>query len=101
MQQLKPVIYRVSAFARSGDGAVQPFLVEISAPEDTGEGDSVCSVSCPYLRAKPFSIFGVDHRQALELSRRFIVSNLDHMNVCLADADGNPVELPPVPTVHN
>jgi len=98
MERLRPIIYRVSAFARREDGTVQPFLAEVSAPEDTGKGDSVCSVSCPYLRAKPFSIYGIDDKQAIELSRRFIESNLEHMNVCLVDADGSPVELPPVPT---
>ena len=67
------------------------------APEDSGEGDSVCQLACPFLPAKPFSIFGVDHEQALELSRRFVEASLEHMNACLVDADGKPLSLPPVP----
>lgn len=96
MEQLGPVIYSFSAFVRSKDGTVHPFLVEISAPQDSGKGDSLCSVSCPFLRTKPFSVFGIDHTQAVELSRRFVEANLEHMNARLLEADGRPVELPPV-----
>jgi hypothetical protein len=94
---MKQPIYSFSAVVRGEDGTEHPFHVEIAAPEDTGEGDSVCMVSCPFLRAKPFSIFGVDHAQAVELSRRFIEINLEHLAGHLVDADGAPVELPPVP----
>ena len=97
MEQLKSVVYRVSAFVRREDGLREEFSMEISAPEDSGEGDSVCQLSCPFLRAKPFSIFGVDHQQALDLSRRFVEANFEHMNACLVDAGGKPVQLPPVP----
>ena len=89
-------MYSFSAFVRSKEGTVHPFLVKISAPEDSGKGDSVCSVSCPFLRAKPFSIFGVDHTQAIELSCRFIEANLEHLDACLLDANGRSIDLPPV-----
>ena len=98
MEQLGPIIYRVAAFARSEDGTVQPFVAEVSAPEDSGKGDSVCAVSCPYLRAKPFSIYGVDHSQAVELSRWFIERSLADMSVGLVDSEGEPTALPPLPT---
>jgi len=97
MEQLNSVIYRFSALARGEDGSRKEFSVEISVPEDSGEGDSVCQLSCPFLRAEPFSIYGVDHEQALELSRRFVEASLEHMNVRLVDADGRTVRLPPVP----
>ena len=97
MEQLKSVVYRFSAFVRREDGSRVEFSMEIFAPEDSGEADSVCQLSCPFLRAKPFSIFGVDHQQALDLSRRFVESNFEQMNACLVDADGKPVQLPPVP----
>jgi hypothetical protein len=89
-------MFRVSAFVREEDGKVLPFLVEVSAPQDSGKGDSFCTVSCPFLRAKPFSIFGVDHAQAVERSRRFVELNLEHMNVDLIDANGDSIELPPM-----
>ena len=92
-------MYSFSAFVRRKDGTVQPFHVEISAPKDSGKGDSVCSVSCAFLRAKPFSIFGVDHSQAAELSRRFVEANLEHLSARLLDVDGRPVELPPVSAI--
>lgn len=97
MEQLKSVVYRFSAFARREDGSREEFAMEISALEDSGKGYSVCHLSCPFLRSKPYSIHGVDHRQALELSRRFVEINLEHMNACLVDADGEPMELPPIP----
>jgi hypothetical protein len=99
MEQLKPVVYRFSGFACLEDGSREELSVEISAPEDSGEGDSVCALSCPFLRTRPFSIFGVDRQQALELSRRFVEASLDHMNARLVDADGKTIALPPVPTL--
>ena len=96
MEQLKSVVYRFSGHVRLEDGSLEALSMEIFAPEDSGEGDSVCQLSCPFLRAKPVSIYGVDHQQALELSRRFVESNLEHMNATLVDADGKTLELPPV-----
>lgn len=97
MEQLKSVAYRFSAFARAADGTLTEFCVAISPPEARGEGDSFCHILCPFLRAKPFTIYGVDHEQALDLSRRFVELSLEHREVELVDADGRPVPLPPVP----
>lgn len=90
-------MYRFSAFARSKDGTTDVLSVAISAPADSGEGDSVCLLCCPLLGAKPISIYGVDHEQALELSRRFVEASLEYMDATLVDAEGRPIELPPVP----
>jgi len=97
MEQLKSSVYRFSGFVRLEDGSREALSMEIFAPEDSGEGDSVCRLTCPFLRAQPFAIFGVDHAQALELSRRFVEASLEHMNATLVDADGKTIELPPVP----
>ena len=97
MEQLKSVVYRFSAFVRREEGSREEFSVEICAPEFSEFGDSVCRLLCHFLREKPFWIYGVDHDQALELSRRFVEANFEHMNACLVDADGEPVQLPPVP----
>lgn len=58
MEQLTPITYRFSAFARSVEGTAQPFLLEISEPKEDGDGVCTCSVSCPFLRAKPYRIHG-------------------------------------------
>ena len=97
MEQLDQPVYRFDGFARRENGTIEPISIAIFAPKDSGKGDSVCLLCCPFLRAKPFSIHGVDHDQALELSRRYIEWDLGYMNACLVDADGEPVELPPVP----
>lgn len=81
------------------DGEQAALTVAIAAPEESGLGDSICRGYCSFLDATPFTIYGVDHQQALELSRRFIESNLEHMNAYLVDAEGRRVELPPVPPV--
>lgn len=98
MEQLDAAIYRFACFVRSKDGIRHPLTVAISAPAESGEDDSVCLLSCPFLRTKPFSIYGVDHNQALELSIRFVETSLEHMNATLVDADGNAIELPAAPT---
>lgn len=94
MEQLKPVVYRFSAFACLEDGSREEASIEIFAPEDSGEGDSVCALSCLFLRTRPFSIYGVDDQQALDLSRRFVEASLEHMNARLVDVDGKPIALP-------
>ena len=99
MEQLGQVIYRFSAFARLTDGSLRDFWVEIASPEECSEWESVCRVSCPFLRDAPFHIRGVDAEQALELARRFIESMLED-DVQLVDAEGRPVKLPPVPDVN-
>jgi hypothetical protein len=99
MEQLGPIACEFSAFVRREDGSPAEFSFAISHPRDSGEGDSVCSVFCPFLRTKPYQIYGVDHEQALQLSRRFIEINLECRNLALVDAQGQPLELPPVPTV--
>ena len=97
MEKLKNIVYRFEGFARSEDGGLSELSVAISAPEDSGKGDSVCLLYCSYIDATALSIYGVDHDQALELSRRFVEASLEHMNVTLVDAEDKPIDLPPVP----
>ncbi len=97
MEQLEQPIYRYTGFVRSENGAIEPVSIAIFAPTDSGRGDSVCRLCCPFLRTKPFSIYGVDHDQALELSRRYVEMDLEYMNASIVNADGTPIELPAVP----
>ncbi|MEQ8832706.1 MAG: hypothetical protein RLW87_23070 [Alphaproteobacteria bacterium] len=69
----------------------------ITSPRDSGMGESVCSTFIPFLRAKPFRIYGVDHEQALELSHRLIESMIAAQDFEVVDGDGVPVALPPLP----
>ena len=97
MEQLEQPIYRYTGFVRSEYGNIEPISIAIFTPTDSGKGDSVCRLCCPFLRTKPFSIYGVDHDQALELSRRYVEMDLEQVNATLVDADGTPIELPAVP----
>jgi hypothetical protein len=97
MEQLDQPVYQFDGFVRSEKGTIEPISIAVFAPTDSGKGDSVCLLCCPFLRTKPFSIYGVDHDQALELSRRYVEMHMEYMNACIVDADGKPVELPPVP----
>lgn len=97
MEQLEHIVYRFKGFARNKDGGLVELSVAISAPADSGKGDSVCLLSFPLLREKPFSIYGVDHDQALELSRRFVEIGLENQILTLVNTGGRAVDLPPVP----
>jgi hypothetical protein len=97
MEQLENIVYRFTGFVRTKDGTTEAISVAISAPRYSGKGDSVCLLFYPFLRAKPFSIYGVDHDQALELSRRFVEADLENADARLVDDSGSSVELPPVP----
>lgn len=96
MEQLDSIAYEFSAFVRGEAEALTEFSFVISKPRDSGEGDSVCAIACPFLRAEPFQIYGGDDDQALELSLRFIEVNLEHRNLKLVNERGQPVELPPL-----
>jgi len=97
MEQLEKPVYRFNGFVREENGDIEPISVDIFAPKDSGKDDSVCLLSCPYLRTKPFLICGVDHAQALELARQYVLWCLEYGNADLVDADGAAVDLPPVP----
>jgi len=58
-------------------------------------GHCSCEVQCPYLRQKPFLIFGVDPFQAANLSIEFIQMLLKD-RADLFDFGGAPLTLPPI-----
>ena len=72
----------------------KPLSVCISSPIKSSAGDYVAMVSCPYLDAEPFSIYGIDSEQALRLALRFVERSLEHMNARLVDTEGRSVALP-------
>lgn len=95
MEQLNQTILEFGAFAKGGDEGVAPFVLKVSYPEyDEGRG-FFCRVICPYLREKPYLIFGVDEAQACELSIDFIRQML-RGQAELVDSDGAPIELPEI-----
>lgn len=97
MEPLEPTSYRFSAFARREDGTLTEVSVAIACPRVDTDGIAGCKVFIPFLRAKPFEIFGIDDEQALELSHRFILSMTEAQDFELVDGDGVPVALPPLP----
>lgn len=96
MEPLDSISYRFSAFARREDGTLTAFDVAIACPRVDSDGISGCKVYIPFLRAKPFEIFGIDDDQALELSHRFILSMTEAQDFEVVDEDGVPVALPPL-----
>ena len=95
MEQLESIIFRFNAFGRQDDGSREEFTVIISAPEDSGEGDFFCYMSCPFFQANVFKMYGYDHEQVLENSINLVKVTLRELNARLVDGDGNEVQLPP------
>ena len=95
MEQLKQTILEFDAFALGGDKDVAPFVLKVFSPEHDERRGFFCRVICPYLREKPYLIFGADEAQACELSIDFIRQMLEGQAE-LVDADGAPVELPEI-----
>lgn len=89
-------VYRFAAQVRREGRRNEAFHVSIFPPEQTEAGDSVCSLSCLYLGERPFSIYGIDPAQVLQLAHRFVEISLEHMNARLVDAEGRLVDLPPI-----
>ena len=96
MEQLKSIGYSFSGWVREEGDSLQKLDIAISDPEPSGKGDSVCQLLCPFFRATPYSIYGVEHDQALELSRQFVETRLRYRNAGVTDDGGNEIFLPPV-----
>jgi hypothetical protein len=98
LEQQKSVVYEFRCLAEIGGQDTKPFSVRINAPTKSSAGDYATTVSCPYLRTKSFSIYGIDSEQALTLALRFIERSLEHLNVRLVDSEGRTVALPSIET---
>ena len=91
---MKPRTYKFEAVARFPDGREEPFVAEtIDSGYREGYGH-YCTILCPALLEKPYTLYGVDDEQALELAVGFVRNMLGHGNVELIDAQGNKVGLP-------
>lgn len=89
------VVMMFEAFAEDAEGNVAPFRLVIRLPLYDPNRGYFCSVECPYLREKPFLIFGVDEDQACELAAGFVPRLLEG-RVRLIDDEGNEVTIPEV-----
>lgn len=90
MEPSSDMILEFECRAESGEGAVSPFVLRVSAARGY-----FCRVHCPYFRETPFLIFGVDEAQACKLSRDVIQQMLADETL-LVDADGNEIPLPEI-----
>ena len=82
---------------KGGDGIVVPFSLGVSQPGyEEGHG-YYCVVKCPYIREKPFKIFGAHEKQACELSISFIRELVFDQKAHLVDAQGHEVSIPEIP----
>ena len=97
MEPSSDMILEFECRAESGDGAVSPFVLRVSAPEYDDARGYFCRVHCPYFRETPFLIFGVDEAQARQLSIEFI-ERLLAGETRLVDDDGRDVALPTLPS---
>jgi len=97
MEQLKQNILVFEAFAKGGDDAVVPFLLRISQPGYEESHGYYCIVECPFIRVKPFKIFGAHEEQACELSITFIRQLVVDQKAFLVDAQGHEVSIPAIP----
>ena len=62
-------------------GRLEPFLLRISVPTPSDEGDYLCKVHAPALLQRDAEIFGVDAAQAHELALQFVKSMLGDAKV--------------------
>jgi len=88
------MILDFKAMVKGGDGSVVPFSLQIRAPRYDENRGYCCEIACPYLTDKNFLIFGVDEKQARELSYAFIGQRLADENVLLVDEEGHDVSVP-------
>lgn len=86
--------YRLSAWVRARDGTVTPFTLEVAAPEEHPDGGWGCVVTCAIMPFNGKPLFGVDGRQALALALWITNNQLQHKELELIDAGGNPIALP-------
>ena len=94
MEQLKRLILSFEASAERHDGTVVPFSLRVYEPELDEKLGDFCFIECPFIRQRPFRIFGVDQEQACELSVKFINWMLEYDVVRLMDAQGQEVHIP-------
>lgn len=93
MTPLSREFFRFEAYAEKENGSVVPLAVWISQPEFDGDICCYCLVICPFIRLKPFFIFGVDEKQARELSFEFIRSLILHKSQRILDSSGREITL--------
>jgi hypothetical protein len=98
MEQLGNIILNFEALVDEGVGTPIPFTLRISEPQFEEDGTAYCRIDCPYLRAKPFLIFGVDEEQSIELAITFVRKSIDAKNAKLTDENGAETAIPEIDT---
>lgn len=88
-------IVDISCIARERNGGESAFSLKVGVPFFDPKRGCGCEVLCPYLREKPFLIFGVDPYQAASLSLEFIERLLEGRAILLT-FEGAPLSLPSV-----
>ena len=70
---MKEVVVELRGNKEEPGGSIIPVSAKIYSPEKTrGHKDHYCLVSCPHILDSDKKIVGVDAKQALELSIKFI-----------------------------
>lgn len=94
MEQLKRLVLSFEANAERHDGSVVPFSLRVYEPELDEKLGYFCFIECPFIRQRPFRIFGEDQEQACELSITFINRMIEGDVVLLTDAQGQEIQIP-------
>ena len=85
-------VYELHAFIEDDTGGRRPFHLNISKPRPTeGHDDYHCIVASAELYKRPINIYGVDEKQAYQLSFDFVRSVLEGRRI--VDKDGNEVHM--------
>jgi len=96
MEQLKRPVLFFEADAERHDGTVVPFSLRIHDPEPGEDLGYFCFIECPFIRQRPFRIFGEDQEQACELSVKFINLMIEDDVVRLLDGRGQEIQIPEI-----
>jgi len=81
------------AEARQTNSQVISFRFEVSSTDfDEGRGH-YRELDCPFLRERPFRIFGVDGKQAAELCFSFTAGLVEDRIEVFLDSDGREISL--------
>jgi len=75
---LDTIVARRCLFAIAPDGTEHEIVLAVGAPRLHPGGEWSADVSLGVLPYKPFTVFGVDSWQALELAMRYVALQVEH-----------------------
>ncbi len=82
------------AVVRRAGGSSHPFRCYISEARYDERGSYYCHIDCLEIRKQTQVIYGVDPEQAVKLSFKFLKTMLEHEEITICDAKGEPFILP-------